>query len=95
MRLGGKDIEDASANGVFAYHLNRLAALVAHAVEVRGKIVHGDIVIHAQRQGELPAGQPVAGSQQGRHDRCHRDGVTAGSHPVQGNRARGFQVVMR
>ena len=45
--LGRKNVENAAADGIFAHHFDRIAALVADAFEVRGEIVERHFVVHA------------------------------------------------
>ena len=53
LRFGREDVEDAAAHRVFAHHFDRLAPLVADALQVRDHIFERQFVAFAQAEGKL------------------------------------------
>ena len=71
-RFRREHVQDAAAHRVLAHHLDRVAALVADALQVRDDLFERDLLLGAQRQRELPIEVGRVGPQQRGGDR--RDG---------------------
>ena len=76
-----EDVEDAAADRVFAHHLDRLAALVADAFQVRNYLIQRQFFADAQAQGKLPVEISGVDPQQRRGYRQNRDGYLLGRQP--------------
>ena len=80
---GRKHVQNPAADGVFPDHLDRLAPLVADALQVRDHFLERQLVAHPQLERELPVIISGLDPHQGRSHRHDGDGHPLGGQPPQ------------
>jgi hypothetical protein len=85
--FGGEDVDDAAADGILADHFDGLALFVADGVEVGDQLLHGDLFVGAESDGELAVEFGSFGAEEDGTDGSDGDGRGAAGETVEADGA--------